>query len=273
MRLAASLAAVRASTRQPHVIVVSDDSTQEDERQRTRQVAEAHRADYVIGPRRGVCANRNNCLAHVGEATHIQFLDDDCEEPADFIANAERRYAKMSDENARRMILVGREIYDDGTESWKYRMTFRGFYAPSATAEIPSCKATVYPIEAFRRTRWNENIFYGLEDAELAFQVKASGFAFEARADLFVRDLGRGASSLNDRGGGRVLLAYVSAARMHVGLKRYLVYRRRPELAVLFFVYANLAIARESARLRSLSYFFEVYSKANLYRVLQKRGQ
>ncbi len=201
----------------------------------------------------------------IGDVTHIQFLDDDCTLSPVFIGNAAKHYADCPKEIAAQTILVGREIASNGVTSWKYRMTFRGFYAPSSQAEIAPCKASVYPIEFFAVARWNESIFFGLEDADLSFQARRNGFAFDAKDDLTVNDLGCGASTLDDvREKDLTAEAWISAARLHVGLKRFLHYSWRPDLAAAFFVYCNFALLRQSVKLRSTKHFFEVYKRARL---------
>jgi glycosyltransferase involved in cell wall biosynthesis len=58
------LAHIERSTVKPARVVVSDDSSRPESIEETaRVVAKFARATYVAGPRKGVCANRNNALA------------------------------------------------------------------------------------------------------------------------------------------------------------------------------------------------------------------
>jgi glycosyltransferase involved in cell wall biosynthesis len=96
--LKACLSALWNSEVKPFSIIVSDDSADLAIQQANQQVAQQYsETTYVIGPQRGVCANRNHALniALTSPTDLIAFIDDDiCVEPM-FIANTLNRYQQM----------------------------------------------------------------------------------------------------------------------------------------------------------------------------------
>src|ERR1700758_1369921 len=75
-------------------IVVSDDSPEPATRAANAAVVAQHPGVvYLEGPRRGVCANRNNavrhCVAHASECGYVAFVDDDIHPAKDFFGTAQ----------------------------------------------------------------------------------------------------------------------------------------------------------------------------------------
>jgi glycosyltransferase involved in cell wall biosynthesis len=78
------LASLRAQSVQPFEVFVSDDS-QGDEAGRTREVAMRFGCVYLVGPHRGLYANRNFAAIQC-KGSHIRTMDDDHTLPADHFA-------------------------------------------------------------------------------------------------------------------------------------------------------------------------------------------
>jgi glycosyltransferase involved in cell wall biosynthesis len=77
------LESMRAQNVQPTEIVISDDSDLAVAAE-VRTLGEAYGCEYVVGPRRGLYANRNNA-ARACTGTHILTADDDHTHPSGFI--------------------------------------------------------------------------------------------------------------------------------------------------------------------------------------------
>jgi glycosyltransferase involved in cell wall biosynthesis len=79
-----TLKSLRAQGVQPWEVVISDDSDLESAAEVSR-LANVYHCRYLIGPRRGLYANRNHVALACG-GTHIRSMDDDHEFPADHMA-------------------------------------------------------------------------------------------------------------------------------------------------------------------------------------------
>ena len=95
-RLTACLDQLARCDPPPSLVVVSDDSPDPSVRANEAAVAAHPGVVYLAGPRRGVCANRNNainhCLAQTSRCDYLSFLDDAILIDADFFAAARKHY-------------------------------------------------------------------------------------------------------------------------------------------------------------------------------------
>ena len=144
----------------------------------------------------------------------------------------------------------------DGTLTPPYRMHFFGFYEKSERPVIFSCKATIYPADFFRNACWNENIFFGYEDAELAMQAERLKFEIVDFPEFRVFDSMINASAL-----GGSAISHIASAMIFVGLRRDLYYKKRPDLAIIFFIYQILLALRIMLKRRDFGYPIRVFGK------------
>lgn len=77
------LSSLRAQDAQPFEVLISDDSNEEYAAQ-VRDIALKWDCRYIVGPRRGLYANRNHVAQHC-QGTHIRTMDDDHTFPAGHI--------------------------------------------------------------------------------------------------------------------------------------------------------------------------------------------
>jgi GT2 family glycosyltransferase len=274
--LAACLAAFQGSTAPPDQIVVSDDSSDATMRARTRAVVErVPGATYLEGPLRGVCANRNHALAAVRpDIDLVSFIDDDVVVDRDFFENARTRYA-ASGLGWDRIILTGVAVRNDGGVSVPVRLSFRGYFVPAATPEAVAIWATVFPHRFLKTHRFDENIFFGYEDAELCLRALKAGYAIQLAPELRTRDTGTARSTLAERteAGQPTFDRYeslVESARLYVGTKRYLVLFPNPLKAIAFQALYFLHLPIYLARRRALGKLPEIVRAAHLERLLRR---
>lgn len=252
------------------VIAVSDDSNREDERLRTRRVCEDTGCVYLAGPRQGVCANRNNIIRNINKLpnSYVMFIDDDCRISEASISSIYDAIIRNSGfPNPTRTIIAGREIsgVDRGIDGL-YDMAFGGFYIKTDYVGVASCKAAVYPAAFFECALWNEDIYFGYEDADLAFQARRNGFSFIYARDIVIADEEAGVSTLNQQGINETE-RWIWAARIHVGLKRYVYYRPNAALAVLFGLYALAKLSLHAIRQRDIALIPDIMRRAKLNRL------
>jgi GT2 family glycosyltransferase len=214
------------STVKPHAVVVSDDSPDEEVQQKNRQIVEHYPGTtYLIGPQAGVCANRNNAVNAIpnSEADLVAFIDDDiCVEP-DFIALSLERYQKMSLEEKNHLIISGISQEPDGNELLPGKLTFRGYFTSSNVPETVAIHAAVFPRNFFEEEQWDDNIFFGYEDAELCLRALRRGYRILYCPELKVLNTAfkKGTLNTNQLGVLTDYDIYIESARLYVGVKRY----------------------------------------------------
>jgi GT2 family glycosyltransferase len=223
------LKALWDSTTKPSLVVVSDDSADSEMQKQNRDIVGKYPGtSYIVGPRIGVCGNRNNAVNAVPttKTDFVAFIDDDISVSPDFIAKAIARYQQIPVEEQMHTILSGVSCGLAGDEQMiSGKLTFRGYF--SATKDAPqtvAIHATLFPRVFFNEEQWDENIFFGYEDAELCLRALRNGYEILHCPELKVIHLGdNGQSTLRVADIGNLTNYEISieAARLYVGIKRY----------------------------------------------------
>jgi glycosyltransferase involved in cell wall biosynthesis len=214
---------LHSSTLRPSEIVVSDDSSDEAMITATKRVVGRFPGvTYARGPRRGVCANRNNALRQLGEPEYVAFLDDDALVTRDYLAIAQSTFDALPPHRRQRTITTGIRVNREGRLTGdKVRLNLRGFFVSSEKNEIAGASYSVYPRALFWDHLWDEEIYFGYEDADLSLRAIKDGYELLFVEQMVVTDGGWRQSTLHD--GGK-LDAYTfsgEAARLYVGVKRF----------------------------------------------------
>ncbi len=210
----------------PHTVIVSDDSPEEEIQQQNREITKLYSGTtYLTGPRSGVCSNRNHAVNAIPESETdlIAFIDDDiCVEP-DFIASAIDKYTQMPPQQRTHTILSGVSRDQDGHESSPTKLSFRGYFCPTDIPQAVAIHAAVFPRSFLAKEQWDENIFFGYEDAELCLRALKHGYQILHYPQMRVIDTNSKNSTLTvgSRKGLTKYEIYIEAARLYVGIKRY----------------------------------------------------
>lgn len=265
------LNAVWNSTTKPYSVIVSDDSAEYEMQETNYQIVEHYpNSAYYHGPRLGVCANRNNAVNQTGECNLVAFVDDDiCVEP-DFIEKAFNRYNQLDPEQRETTILSGVSKDPQGNDLLPSKLSFRGYFYPSEEPETVVIHAAVIPRIFFYQEQWDENIFFGYEDAELCLRALKRNFNILYCPELKVLNTGFHKGTLNSTS--LVYLTdyevYIEAARLYVGIKRYKYLS--PSLFKLFLFisiyFAHMMIYL--LRRRSLTVLPEIIRRSHIDRLL-----
>lgn len=267
--LTACLDAIWISTVKPNSVIVSDDSAEDEIQKKNRQRVEQYpNTTYLLGPRLGVCANRNNAVNAVTDADLIAFVDDDiCLEP-DFIALAVAQYEKMPSKDRDRTILTGISRDRAGKEMLPGKLTFRGYFKPTDSPEAVVIHAAVFPRRFFCDEQWDENIFFGYEDAELCLRALKRGYRILHIPELQARDISLKSILISPSIGNLTDYdIYIEAARLYVGIKRYK--NLFPDLAKLllfisvYFIHITLYLLKQ----RSLNGLPEIVKRSRIERL------
>ncbi len=243
-RLESCLKAIWQSTVKPHAAIVSDDSSDPKMQQKHRQIVENYPGTrYILGPQRGVNANRNCAVNAIKDTDFIAFVDDDIWLDPDFIANALDYYKNLPPQQQQYTFLTGVSYTKSGREkNFPTKLSFRGYY--HETTGNPECvhiHAAVFPRSFFNQVQWEEEIFFGQGDAILCLRALKQGYQI-----LFCDKL----RALNTRPrfegeGGTLDVHRIGkltnydihqiSARLYIGIKRYKDLFPNP-LKLLFFL-------------------------------------
>ena len=278
--LAACLDSLLRCEPPPAIIVVSDDSPEPSMRAANAAIAMARRGVvYLAGPQRGVCANRNNavryCLANGPACSHVSFVDDDIQVGADFFAVARATVERLRVGQRYTAILTGGASSGPNLyECRPVRLSFTGYFMEGAEPQCINLHASVFPLALFSRDMWDENIFFGTEDAELTLRALRRGYTIELVPTLRSRDTMPGGGVLHgiDRLGG--LTRYqvnCEAARLYIGVKRYCVIEpsllRCAAFVSIYFAHLTVYLARH----RALSQLMPIIRISNVWRARTAR--
>ena len=180
------LASLRQQTVTDFEIVVSDDSD-DAYIERTREIALEFEARYVVGPRKGLYANRNH-IVKACHGTHLLSADDDHEYPPNYV---ERVLAAVNIEPS--TIWCMGEVYDKSSLNagpWHGpgQINPRGALVPITSEESShvwgiSDGATVYPRFIFNRFRFFEKIRFGDGYKEFGCLLHFLGFRIRPLRD------------------------------------------------------------------------------------------
>lgn len=274
-QLQACLQALANTELKPDHVVVSDDSPDEQMQQQNQNIVTSFYpgAKYILGPRTGVCGNRNNAVNSIpaSETDLVAFLDDDICVEADFFVKAIDRYQQMSPEQQNLTIISGVSRTPQGEEMVSGKLTFRGYFATTdTTPETVAIHATLFPRHFFDKEQWDENIFFGYEDAELCLRALRRGYKIIHCPELLVMHIAPGSQSsmrFADIGNLSNYEISIEAARLYVGIKRYKDLFPNPLKLVLFvalfFVHMTVYLFKRQA----LPAFPEILRRSKIQRL------
>jgi glycosyltransferase involved in cell wall biosynthesis len=163
----------------PDQIIVSDDGDGSAE----AVAREFESVLYQVGPRQGLGANRNACIA-AATTDRIAFIDDDVLVSPEF---AERAAAASLTS-----VTTGWELNhstDPARKVTPHNASFLGFQRlePVPVRRSIVINATVFPAALFERALFDERIRYGYEEIDIARHAAHLGWTIEYDDDLHVR--------------------------------------------------------------------------------------
>ena len=181
------------------------------------------RFSFLRGPRCGLAANRNNCIAATRSA-YVLFLDDDARLSESFVE------AALSAAGPDRLV-TGWELRNDRRVT-PHDPDFLGFQrlAPSGTPKGIVINSTLFPT-AFLRSRGFDDFYeFGSEEIDIAFGAAKRGLRIveidEGNVHLHVESSREG----NDEA--------AMASRVYFGIRRYRDYERSAANLAVFLVLA-----------------------------------
>jgi glycosyltransferase involved in cell wall biosynthesis len=241
--LARTLRSLRAQQVQPFELVVSDDSDAE-HLERTRQVALEHGARHLIGPHRGLYANRNASAACC-EGTHVRTMDDDHEFPSGHMAACLRAVQREPDT----VWIIGECLPGEeaGAQPWvcPAQLHPRGHSSippPGSRIWAIADGAAIYPREIFDRgLRFSESFPFGAAYLEWGSRLHWLGYQIRHLDETFViHHFDPAARSIDNH-------RYNAGSRLFAGMCHSFIYQPSPRNRAL--TVAELAATARRRRL------------------------
>lgn len=236
-----ALQSIADSPRMPEQVIVSDDGV--DGRTSEAVVAEFPFAFYQRGPRIGLGANRNACLAVVKTA-FVCFIDDDVTLPPSFMPLA----YQLCEANAKKSpqpLVSGIEFKhvvpgEPPIRIEPHNADFWGFQRVKPTGELKAMviNAGIFPMSLFRKALFDPLLRYGSEEIDMIRHAYSLGYRVEFRPELWVNHY---PSPVNRD----EYASVVDASRMYTTAKDYLKYQKNIGRFLVFCLLAppKLALA------------------------------
>jgi glycosyltransferase involved in cell wall biosynthesis len=226
-QLADCLDSIAASNLVDEVVVSSDGSDDETEMVALSAADKFRSFTLLRGPRRGLAANRNNCISAI-HSEYVLFLDDDARLSASYVEVA------LAAARADRLV-TGWELRN-GVKVTPHDPDFLGFQrvAPAGTPKAIVINATLFPTAFLRARSFDAFYKFGSEELDIAFGAANQGLAIveidEGNEHLHVPISRKG----NDRA--------AVASRIYFGVRRYRDYERNWSNLTLFLVLSLINI-------------------------------
>ena len=220
----------------PDQVLVSDDG--DDGNTAEDIVSDFPFVQYQRGPRRGLGANRNACIASaIGH--YISFIDDDVVIPRRFVEHASVIYQRNPAWGAT-TILTGVEFKHATTgilRSEPGNADFWGFQRlpPNGIYRAVVINATIFPAALFRLALFDSQLLYGSEEIDIARHATALGYtiAFDPtlQVDHYPSEINR-----------TEYASVIDASRMYATAKGYWSYEGNALKAIVYGVAAPVKL-------------------------------
>lgn len=255
-----ALQSIADSLRLPDQVIVSDDG--QEGRTSESVVAEFPFAQYQRGPRIGLGANRNACLAAV-KTGFVCFIDDDVVLPPSFVPLAYR----LCEANARstpQPLVSGIEYKHIAPDQPPVRVEphnadFWGFQRLKPVGELKAMviNAGIFPMDLFRKAQFDPMLRYGSEEIDMIRHAYSLGYRVQFEPELWVDHY---PSPVNRE----EYASVIDASRMYTTAKDYLKYQRNIGRFVLFGLFAPPKLALALMRRYGLKGFYAAIHATSL---------
>ncbi len=210
----------------PDQVLVSDDSS--DPTETSALCTEFSFVTYMEGPKRGLCANRNRVIA-AAHCSHISLIDDDGVLAKEFVARAFEHAQRESPT----MIITGSVLefgsllfHPGSPDIWgnfTQKPGSRGY-------ETIQLNCNLFPRAAFDIARFDELIQYGFEDMDLCSHLLSEGYTIKWDPCL----VNSHHPPVQNHTMTVERFRLWEQARYYTSLKRYVLWKRRPLLGILY---------------------------------------
>jgi len=212
-----ALDSLKDSTYPIFEVIVSDDSTNNDTK--TLIHADYPHVKYLVGPRKGLGANRNKALTSV-TGSHVLFIDDDVILGKNFLQSIFTHleaYVTKDKAEINNIIVTGIEN-QNGQLVFPQEQDFLGHqkieYQAGDTVKTVVINSTVFPSNLFKKLLFDEKLVYGCDEVDFTTRTVGKGFKIILCTDAvnfhFPSNINRD-----------FYKPYHEASRLYVTFKRY----------------------------------------------------
>jgi glycosyltransferase involved in cell wall biosynthesis len=254
-----ALQSIADSHEPPEQVIVSDDG--QEGRTAEAVVAAFPFVIYQHGPRIGLGANRNACLAVVRTA-FICFIDDDVTLPPSFISTA-HELCRANATRSPQPLVSGIEFkHISGLEPVRvepHNADFWGFQRVKPIGELKAMviNAGIFPAGLFREALFDPRLRYGSEEIDMIRHAYSLGYRVEFHPELWV-DHFPSPTNRDEYTG------VVDASRMYTTAKDYWQYQRNLGRVLLFCLLAPPKLALALLRRQGLRGLAGAWSASRL---------
>ena len=235
------------AARMPDQVIVSDDG--DDDNTVEKVAASFSFVDYQRGPRIGLGANRNACIASV-TSNLVSFIDDDVILSPTFVEDAIRVCRRLANSETL-FIVTGIEykhtsagvnrIEPGNPDFWGYQRL-----APRGTFKAIVINSAVFPARLFTSALFDPQLKYGSEEIDMARHAISLGYKifFEPalHVDHYPSEINRGEYA-----------SFIDASRMYATAKNYWNYQQSFSMTLFYALFAPPKLVFSLGRRHGLS--------------------
>ncbi|WP_215842240.1 hypothetical protein HHS34_003985 [Acidithiobacillus montserratensis] len=270
----------------PTLTIVGDDSTDVECIKKNKKIVSSfYNCFYLPGKCAGPSQNRRDLAEYLlfqilqknFDISHAAYIDDDI-----IISKSWFEYAAMylegcgSEPHLMKRIIYGPVVSGFGDANnihQLYRLTFLGYFDASRD-DSTSCvniQAAVFPVCLFSKINFDENIYFGYEDADFCNRAISLGYELSCVSSMLAINKLPGQSSLaEDDEKHRSLDLQIEAARLYVTFKKYFCIERRSLKSVFFLIIFSFHLMAHMVKIRkSPVRILLVFQKSKIWRVLK----
>ena len=214
----------------PDSVLVSDDSQQPEV---TREICSRFPfVKYFPGPRKGLCANRNAVVSQA-VSQYVCLSDDDCIFSETFFVRLRQILPSLGPKD----ILTG-DVFENEVRIVPNNPSFLGHFRkpPKGVFRNINLNSNCFPLAALNAERFDETLLYGYEDMDLCARLLRSGYRILHAPELHNVHAPPPRLKQQDE----LRFAQAEQARFKTSLKRYVLWERKPHLAMLYVIVAPI---------------------------------
>lgn len=232
------LESIERSSIKPYEVIVSDDSNEEFAKETERITSSFKCTKYIKGPRKGVAANRDNCLKYFN-GEFVSFVDDDVVVSPSFLKEALVCFNQACFEyRTDKIVVTGKVkvICENEHELLPLNLDFLGYHKKPIKRgdqqRVISMTSSLFPSKLFRRVMFDENT-HTAEERDISLHALHVGFKIVYNPKATVYHYLSSYSNLHNQ-------EIDETSRFYFGLKRYWLYECSIPKFLLFSLYAPL---------------------------------
>jgi GT2 family glycosyltransferase len=222
--------------------IVSDDSTNTETEELVK--SKYPHVKFMVGPKVGLGANRNNALRTV-QGSHVLFIDDDVvlgEKFLETVVDYVNKHIKETGEDADKIIVTGPQL-DHGELTFPHEQDFLGFqkidYKEGDIIKTVVINSAIFPASVFQEVLFDTKLVYGCDEVDFTTRAVKQGYSIHLCSEAVNYHF---PSHINRD----FYTPYHEASRIYVTFKRYFSTDANKLKAMLFLGIAPLHTAFHS---------------------------